>query len=397
MAKRPAAGTDDRYAPDPKLKFTFGLWTIANPGRDPFGGPTRETISPVDVANIAGEVGAYGVNFHDNDLIPIDATPEQANTIKRDFKKALKNNGLVVPMATTNLFGDPVFKDGAFTSNNARVRAYAIQKTMRAMDLGAEFGAKIYVFWGGREGAESDSTKNPVEAIKRFREAIDFLSEYSIEQGYGYRFAFEAKPNEPRGHMYFAVTGSYLALIPSLKHAAMCGVNPEVAHEHMAGLNFVHQVAAALEMKKLFHIDLNDQEMGRYDQDFRFGSVSYKGAFHLVKLLEDYGYNGPRHFDSHAFRQSDYEDVKAFAAGSMRTYMILKEKAARWNANKEIQQLLREINVEDQNLSKLTKRYSSGNAKKLLDAPLDRVELAKARLPYERLDQLTMEVLMGVR
>jgi xylose isomerase len=344
-----------------------------------------------------GDVGAYGVNFHDNDLIPIDATAQEAETIKRDFRKALKQNGLAVPMATTNLFSDPVFKDGAFTSNNAKVRAYAIQKTMRAMDLGAEFGAKIYVFWGGREGAESDATKDPVDAIKRFREAINFLCEYSISQKYGYKFAFEAKPNEPRGHIYFAVTGSYIALIPTLDHPEMCGVNPEFAHETMAGLNFVHHVAQALEQKKLFHIDLNDQEMGRYDQDFRFGSSSYKGAFHLVKLLEDYGYNGPRHFDSHAYRQSDLQDVKEFAKGSMRTYMILKEKAAKWNADKEIQALRNEINLGDANLEKLTKKFSEQNAKKLLDAKLDRVELAKARLPYERLDQLTMEVLMGVR
>jgi xylose isomerase len=387
----------DAFAPDKKLKFTFGLWTVGNPGRDPFGGPVRETISPVQIADLLGEVGAYGVNFHDNDLIPIDATPEQAGQIKKDFKKALKDNGLVVPMATTNLFSDPVFKDGAFTSNNAQIRAYAIQKTMRAMDLGAEFGAKIYVFWGGREGVESDATKSPVEAIKRFREAINFLSEYSIEQKYGYRFAFEAKPNEPRGHIYFAVTGSYLALIPTLDHPEMCGVNPEVAHEHMAGLNFVHQVAAALEQGKLFHIDLNDQEFGRYDQDFRFGSANLKHAFFLVKLLEDHKYSGPRHFDAHAYRQSDYEDVKAFARGCMRTYMILQDKAARWNADKEIQALRNVINVQDAGLSKLTKTYSSGNAKKLLAAPLDRVELAKARLPYEQLDQLTMEVLMGVR
>jgi xylose isomerase len=385
------------YDPDPKLKFTFGLWTIANPGRDPFGGPTREAVSPVDVANILGEAGAYGVNFHDNDLIPIDATPEQANQIKRDFKKALKDNGLVVPMATTNLFSDAAFKDGAFTSNNAKVRAYAIQKTMRAMDLGAEFGAKIYVFWGGREGTESDATKNPVDAIKRFREAIDFLCDYSIEQGYGYKFAFEAKPNEPRGHIYFAVTGSYLALIPTLKHPDMCGVNPEVAHEHMAGLNVVHQVAAALEQKKLFHIDLNDQEFGRYDQDFRFGQANLKHAFFLVKLLEDYKYAGPRHFDAHALRTSDLQDVKEFAKGCMRTYMILKEKAAKWNADGEIQALLREINAGDAAYEKLTKSFSPQNAKKLLDAPLDRVELAKARLPYERLDQLTMELIMGVR
>lgn len=385
------------YAPDPKMKFTFGLWTVGNIGRDPFGGPVREPLSTPQICDLLGDVGAYGVNFHDNDLIPIDASPAQAAQIKKDFKRGLKDNGLVVPMATTNLFGDPVFKDGAFTSNNARVRAYAIQKTMRAMDLGAEFGAKIYVFWGGREGAESDSTKDPVEAIKRFREAINFLCEYSISQKYGYKFAFEAKPNEPRGHMYFAVTGSYLALIPTLDHPDMCGVNPEFAHETMAGLNFVHHVAQALEAKKLFHVDLNDQDMGRYDQDFRFGSSNYKAAFHLVKLLEDYGYSGPRHFDSHAYRQSDYEDVKSFAAGSMRTYMILKEKTARWNADREIQQLLREINAGDAGLSKLTKKFSAGNAKKLLAAPLDRVELAKARLPYERLDQLTFEVLTGVR
>jgi xylose isomerase len=385
------------YEPDKKMKFTFGLWTVGNIGRDPFGGPTREPLDVRGICDLLGDCGAYGVNFHDNDLIPIDATPEEAANIKKEFKKGLKDNGLVVPMATTNLFGDPVFKDGAFTSNNAKVRAYAIQKTMRAMDLGAEFGAKTYVFWGGREGAESDATKNPVEAIKRFREAIDFLCEYSIDKKYGYKFAFEAKPNEPRGHMYFAVTGSYLALIPSLAHPEMCGVNPEFAHETMAGLNFVHHVAQALEMKKLFHIDLNDQEFGRYDQDYRFASTSLKTSFFLVKLLEDYKYDGPRHFDSHAYRQSNYEDVKAFAKGSMRNYMILKEKAAKWNADSEIQGLLKTINAEEQSLSKLTKRYSSGNAKKLLEAPLDRVELAKAPLPYEKLDQLTMEILMGVR
>jgi xylose isomerase len=385
------------YAPDPKMKFTFGLWTVGNPGRDPFGEPTRQRISPVQIADMLGEVGAYGVNFHDNDLVPIDATPAERDQIVKDFKKALKNNGLVVPMATTNLFGDPVFKDGAFTSNNASVRAFAVQKTMRAMDLGAEFGAKIYVFWGGREGVESDATKNPVDAIKRFREAIDFLCEYSIEQKYGYKFAFEAKPNEPRGHIYFAVTGSYLALIPTLAHPEMCGVNPEVAHEHMAGLNFVHQVAAALEQGKLFHIDLNDQEFGRYDQDFRFGSGNLKHAFFLVKLLEDYKYIGPRHFDAHAYRQSNYEDVKEFARGCMRSYMILKEKAARWNADAEIQGLLKQINQQDAALSKLTRSYSSANAKKLLAAPLDRKTLADAPLPYEKLDQLSMEVLMGVR
>jgi len=387
----------NKYAPDPKLRFTFGLWTVGNPGRDPFGEPTRTKISVRQICDLLGEVGAFGVNFHDNDAIPIDATAAQAQEIIKDFKQAAKDNGLAVPMATTNLFSDPVFKDGAFTSNNAKIRALAVQKTMRAMEFGAQMGAKIYVFWGGREGVESDATKNPVEAIKRFREAINYLSEWNIDQKFGYKFAFEAKPNEPRGHMYFAVTGSYLALIPTLAHPDMCGVNPEVAHEHMAGLNFVHQVAAALELGKLFHIDLNDQEFGRYDQDFRFGSANLKHAFFLVKLLEDYKYNGPLHFDAHAYRQSNHEDVKAFARGNMRTYMILKEKAARWNADAEIQGLLSEINVRDSALEKLTKKFSKESAKKLLAAPLDRIELAGAPLQYEKLDQLTMEVLMGVR
>lgn len=385
------------YDPDAKLKFTFGLWTVGNIGRDPFGEPTRDRLTPRQICELLGDVGAYGVNLHDNDLVPIDASPQQRDGIVKDFKKAMKDNGLACPMATTNLFSDPVFKDGAFTSNNARIRAYAIQKTMRAMDLGAELGAKIYVFWGGREGAESDATKNPIDAIKRFREAINFLCEYSIQNKYGYRFAFEAKPNEPRGHIYFAVTGSYLALIPTLDHPDMCGVNPEVAHEHMAGLNFVHQVAAAIEAGKLFHIDLNDQEFGRFDQDFRFGSANLKHAFFLVKLLEDAGYNGPRHFDAHAYRQSNYDDVKEFARGCMRTYMILKEKVERWNKDREIQSLLKQINEDDAAMARLTKRFSAANAKKLLIAPLDRVALAARPLPYERLDQLTMEVLMGIR
>jgi xylose isomerase len=380
-----------------KMKFTFGLWTVGNVGRDPFGEPTREKLGLRQILDLLGEIGAYGVNFHDNDAFPIDASETEIAGILKEFKKGMKDNGLVCPMATTNLFGDPVFKDGAFTSNNAQVRAYAVQKVMRAMDYGAEVGAKIYVFWGGREGVESDATKNPIDAIKRFRECINFLCEYSIDQKYGYKFAFEAKPNEPRGHMYFAVTGSYLALIPTLEYPDMCGVNPEFAHETMAGLDFVHHVAQAIEAKKLFHIDLNDQEMGRYDQDFRFGSANLKHAFFLVKLLEDTGYNGSRHFDAHAYRQSDYQDVREFAKGCMRTYMLLKEKAERWNTDKEIQGLLRTINVEDPNLSKLVRRYSAANARKLAEAPLNRIELAKARLPYEQLDQLTMEVLMGVR
>src|SRR3954454_17202702 len=376
------------YDPDPKLKFTFGLWTVGNIGCDPFGEASREKLSVSQICEMLGEVGAYGVNFHDNDGIPIDATPQEADQIIKEFRQALRDNGLVCPMATANLFSDPVFKDGAFTSNNARVRAYAVQKVMKGMDYAAALGAKTWVYWGGREGIETDATKNPIDAIKRFRECVNFLAEYSIEQGYNYKFAFEAKPNEPRGHMYFAVTGSYLALIPTLDRPELYGVNPEVAHEHMAGLDFVHHVAQAIEAGRLFHIDLNDQEFGRYDQDFRFGQVNLKHAFFLVKLLEDYKYNGPRQFDAHPLRTSDYEDVKAFARGCMRTYMILKEKAQRWNEDKEIQAIVQQVNAEDGGLSKLTRKYSSGNAKKLLEADLDRTKLAAAPLPYERLDQM---------
>src|SRR5438552_3715911 len=385
------------YSPDPKMKFTFGLWTVGNVGRDPFGEVVRDKLSVDQLCRLVCEVGAYGVNFHDNDVVPIDASPRQAEQIIKDFRKSLKDNGLVAPMASTNLVYVPVFKDGAFTSNDARVRAYAIQKTMRGMEYAAAVGCKFYVFWGGREGAESDATKSPIDAIRRFRDAINFLCEYNISQKLGFKFAFEAKPNEPRGHMYFAVTGSYLAFIPTLDHPEMCGVNPEVAHEHMAGLNFVHHVAQAIEMGKLFHIDLNDQEFGRYDQDFRFGQANIKAAFFLVKLLEDNKYNGSRHFDAHALRTSNFDDVKEFARGCMRTYMILREKAQRWNNDPQIQEIVKRINVADSSIEKLTKKFSGANAKKLLEADLDRVELADAPLPYEKLDQLTMEILMGVR
>jgi xylose isomerase len=386
----------DRFAPSPADRFTFGLWTVGNPGRDPFGEPTRPPLSPAEIVELLGEVGGvYGVNFHDNDLIPIDATEAEAAQIKRDFRKALKNTGIKVPMATTNLFTDPVFKDGAFTSNDAEVRAYAIQKTMRAMELGAEFGAKVYVFWGGREGTDSDATKDPVEAVRRNREAMNFLCKYNLDRGFGYKFALEAKPNEPRGHIYNAVTGSYLAFIQTLDHPEMVGVNPEFAHEQMAGLSFVHQVAAALEAGKLFHIDLNDQEPGRYDQDFRFGSVSYKSAFFLVKLLLDYQYDGPKHFDSHAYRTSDRKDVIEFARGSMRTYKVLEHKARQFNKDKKIQKLLEKINRDSAKVQKLTRSFSPDNAKALLDMDFDRRALAERPLPYEELDQRVFDLLMG--
>jgi xylose isomerase len=385
------------YTPKPEHKFTFGLWTVGNIGRDPFGGPVRDPKSPADLVRLLGEVGAWGVNFHDNDLIPIDATPAEADAIKKDFRKALDESGLVVPMATTNLFTDPVFKDGAFTSNDPKVRAYALQKTMNAIDLGVEFGAQIYVFWGGREGTESDATKDPLASIKRSREAMNFLCEYVLDHKYDLKFALEAKPNEPRGDIYNSTTGHMLAFIETLDHPEMVGVNPEVAHEHMAGLNFVHGVAQALEAGKLFHIDLNDQAFGRYDQDFRFGAVNLKSAFLLVKLLEDNQYGGSRHFDAHAYRTEDYEGVKDFARGCMRTYLILKDKADCWNADKEIQDLVAEINADDGSMNPYSGAYSSQKADALKAQSFDRAALGARGLRYERLDQLTVEVLLGVR
>ncbi|WP_432797723.1 xylose isomerase [Poriferisphaera sp. WC338] len=392
----------DPFAPIASDKFTFGLWTLGNPGRDPFGEPTRATLSPAEIVDALGKAGGpthgvYGVNFHDNDLIPIDASASETQQIKKSFKAALRRNKIRVPMATTNLFSDPVFKDGAFTSNDAEIRAYAIHKTMKAMQLGAEFGAKTYVFWGGREGAESDATKDPVLAVKRFRHAINFLCKYNKDQGFGYKFALEAKPNEPRGHIYFAVTGSYLAFIETLDHPEMVGVNPEFAHENMAGLNFVHHVAQALEAGKLFHIDLNDQVMCRYDQDFRFGSSSYKQAFFLTKLLTDYKYKGPKHFDSHAYRQSDPKDVIEFARGSMRSYKILEHKVHQFNKDRKIQSLLGKINNENRKLESMMRKYSKTAAKDLLAMAFDRKKLAARPLPYEELDQRVFDLLMGVK
>jgi xylose isomerase len=385
------------YQPKPEHKFTFGLWTVGNIGRDPFGEPVREPLSPADLVRLLGETGAYGVNFHDNDLIPIDATPVEAAAIKKEFRQALDETGLKVPMATTNLFGDPIFKDGAFTSNDPKVRAYALHKTMKAIDLGVEFGAQIYVFWGGREGTESDATKDPVEAIKRNREAMNFLCEYVLDQGYPLKFALEAKPNEPRSDIYNATTGHMLAFIETLDHPEMVGVNPEVAHEHMAGLNFTHAVAQAIEAGKLFHIDLNDQAFGRYDQDFRFGMVNLKSAFFLVKLLEDYGFEGMRHYDAHAYRTEDYQGVKDFARGCMRTYLILKEKAAQFNADSEIQALLAEINHDDGSMDVFKGTYTAEKASALKAHTFDRKAISARGLQYERLDQLTIDLLLGVR
>jgi xylose isomerase len=386
------------YTPQKSDKFTFGLWTVGNPGADPFGPAVRTPDPPVERVRRLGALGAYGINLHDNDLVPFGASAAERDRIVAEFQKALSEAGLVVPMATTNLFSHPVFKDGAFTSNDPKVRAFALQKTMSAMDLGAELGAKIYVFWGGREGAEVDASKDPVTAIKRFRDALDFLAEYNLSQKYGYQFALEPKPNEPRGDIYLPTVGAMLGFIATLAHPEMVGVNPEFAHETMSGLSFYHAVAQALEAGKLFHIDLNGQKPGRYDQDYRFGQEDYKQNFFLVKLLEDHQYAGPKHFDAHPLRTSDPEDVWEFAKGCMRSYLILKEKAQQFNADTEIQALLQEVNAKDSTLDPLLSApFSTQSAQTLKDMPFDANQLASRPLPYERLDQLVFDLLLGVR
>ena len=382
------------YEPKPEHKFTFGLWTVGNRGADPFGTQVRRKLSPIEIVEMLAEVGAYGVNFHDNDLVPIDATASERDQIVGDFKKACETNNIKVPMATVNLFYEPIFRDGAFTANDARVRAYAVQKTMRAMDLGRECGAETFVLWGGREGSETDGCRRPDEAIKRLREALNYLCEYNIAKNYGYKFAMEAKPNEPRADIYMATTAAYLAFIETLDHSEMVGVNPEVAHEQMPGLNMTHSVAQAWEAGKLFHLDLNDQYPGRYDQDLRFASVSPKQMFWLVKFLEDVGYQGMRHFDAHAYRTEDYDGVKDFARGCMRTYLILKDKAERWNNHEEIKSILAEIEATNQ--GNMVGKFNAENSANLLSKEFDRSEIASKGLKYERLDQLTMDVLFGV-
>lgn len=388
------------YRPLPDNRFSFGLWTVGNPGRDPFGAPVRAVADPCRIVAKLGEAGARGVNLHDEDLVPFGASVQARDRLVRDFKSALEDAGVVVPMATTNLFSHPVFKDGAFTSNDPRVRAFAIEKTMRAIELGVELGAGIYVFWGGREGTEADACRDPRTAIARLRHAVDFLAAWVIDQGFDLRFALEAKPNEPRGDIYLATTGHMLHFIETLEHREMVGVNPEVAHETMAGLSMTHAVAQAMEADKLFHIDLNGQRVGRYDQDLRFGSEDLKQAFLLVRLLEGTAggarYSGPLHFDAHAYRTEDDDGVWEFARGCMRTYELLAERAADFDADPEVRDLLavRRDPVLD---PLLEQPYSAANAQALHALEIDVDAVAAKGLGYERLDQLLVEHLMGAR
>lgn len=391
----------DAFDPIPDDRFTFGLWTVGNRGADPFGGPVRPRLSPPEIVAGLAKAGAYGVNLHDNDLIPFGTETAEREKILKDFKKALRDTGIKVPMATTNLFSHAVFRDGAFTSADARVRSFAVQKAMRAIELGVDLGAKIIVFWGGREGCEAEAAKDGRDAIKWNRECMNFLCAWTKDQGWKLKFALEAKPNEPRGDIYLPTTGHMLHFIETLDHPEMVGVNPEVAHETMAGLSMVHAVAQAMDCGKLFHIDLNGQKIGRYDQDLRFGSEDLKGAFFLVRLLEGTGgrpaYDGPKHFDAHAYRTEDIDGVWDFARGCMRTYKILAARAKAFDANPEVQQILSDNRSVGSSHARLLAKYSKTAASRLRTEIFDADGLAARGHRYERLDQLAIEYLTGVQ
>ena len=390
----------DFLSPRPEDRFSFGLWTVGNPGRDPFGHAVRAVQEPTRIVARLAECGAWGVNLHDEDLVPFGATAAQRDAIVRDFKRALADHGICVPMATTNLFSQPIFKDGAFTSNDPRVRAFALQKTMAAIELGVELGAGIFVFWGGREGAETDACRDPRVALQRLKEALDFLCAWCKDQGFKLRFALEAKPNEPRGDLYLPTTGHMLHFISTLADPGMVGVNPEVAHETMAGLSFAHAVAQAMWCGKLFHIDLNAQRIGRYDQDLRFGSEDLKQAFLLVRLLEGTAgtprYDGPRHFDSHPYRSEDDAGVWEFARASMRTYNMLRLRARQFDADPQVREWVAER--RDARLDPLLSGpYSRARAAALRAVAVDATAIGAEGLHYERLDQRLTEHLMGLR
>jgi len=390
-------GNSSSYAPKKSDKFAFGLWTVMNRGADPFGAPTREPLSPLTAIRKLGELGAYGFEFHDNDLVPFGAPAAERDRILGEVKKIAADVDIRATMATCNMFSHPVFKDGAFTSNDARVRAFALQKAMGALDVGAELGATVFVFWGGREGAEVDASKDPALALKRYREAVNYLCEYVRDRKYNIRFAVEPKPNEPRGDIYLATSGAALAFAATCRYSHMIGVNPEIEHIRMAGLNAYHDIAQLLEAGKLFDIHLGAQKPLRYDQDIRFGAEDLKESFFVVKLLEDYQWEGTRAFDCHPYRTENEQGVWDFVAGNMRSYLILREKVRHFNEDKEIQGLLAAIRQEDPELEGLMAAYSSASAAKLRNRPWDPDAIAKKPLPYEKLDQLTQETLLGVR
>jgi xylose isomerase len=386
-------------------KFTFGLWTVGWQARDPFGDATRDAVDPVETVHRLAELGAYGITFHDDDLIPFgsdDASRE--NHIKR-FRAALEETGLVVPMATTNLFTHPVFKEGGLTNNDRSIRRYAMRKIMRNMDLAAELGAQTYVLWGGREGAEVDTAKDLKAALDRYREGLDTLVQYSEDRGYGLRFALEPKPNEPRGDIFLPTIGHALGFISTLEHAELVGLNPEVGHEQMANLNFTHGIAQALWQGKLFHIDLNGQHGPKFDQDLVFGHGDLLSAFGTVDLLENGfpgggpTYDGPRHFDYKPLRTEDMDGVWASAAANMRTYLLLKERAAAFRADPEVQEALAAARVPE--LAQPTlgdgETYEQLLADRSAFEDFDAEAAGRQGYGVVRLSQLALEHLLGAR
>ncbi|EGJ73154.1 putative xylose isomerase [Streptomyces sp. Tu6071] len=385
------------YQPTPEDKFSFGLWTVGWQGRDPFGDATRPALDPVESVRRLAELGAWGVTFHDDDLIPFGSTDAERERIVKRFREALDTHGLVVPMATTNLFTHPVFKDGGFTSNDRDVRRYALRKVIRNIDLAAELGAETYVAWGGREGAESGGAKDIRLALDRMKEAFDLLGEYVIEQGYDLRFAIEPKPNEPRGDILLPTVGHALAFIERLERPELYGVNPETGHEQMAGLNFAHGIAQALWSGKLFHLDLNGQNGIKYDQDLRFGAGDLRNAFWLVDLLETAGYEGPRHFDFKPPRTEDFDGVWASAAGCMRNYLILKERAAAFRADPKVQEALKTARLDQLALPTAEDGLASLLGDKSAYEDFDVEAAAERGMAFEALDQLATDHLLGVK
>jgi xylose isomerase len=385
--------------PTPADKFTFGLWTVGWTARDPFGDATRAPLDPIEAIHKLAGLGAYGMTFHDDDLIPFGSDDPTRDRRIEDVKKALAETGLKIPMATTNLFTHPVFKDGAFTSNDRSVRRYALRKVMRNMDLAAELGAGVYVFWGGREGTETESAKDLRVALDRFKEGLDLLCQYSIDKNYGLKFALEPKPNEPRGDIFLPTVGHALAFINKLEHPEMVGVNPEVGHEQMAGLNFVHGIAQALWSGKLFHIDLNGQNGPKFDQDLVFGHGNLINAFFLVDLLESAGYEGMRHFDYKPLRTESYEGVWASAAANIRTYLLLKERAAAFRADPEVIEAKADAGWDE--LATPTLAEGEGYAELLADRSafedFDPDKTAQRGYGFVRLNQLALDHLMGSR
>jgi xylose isomerase len=403
----PAASPgDEALAPKPSDKFSFGLWTVGWVANDPFGVATRPALDVVEAVERLAELGAYGLTFHDDDLFPFGSSDEERRRAIGRLTAALQSTGMVVPMVTTNLFTHPVFKDGAFTSNDRGVRRFALRKALRNIDLAAEFGAETFVMWGGREGSEYDSAKDVRAAFERYREALDLLCQYVIDNKCRLRFAIEPKPNEPRGDILLPTVGHALAFIDTLAHPEMVGVNPETGHEQMAGLNFMHGISQALYCGKLFHIDLNAQRGIKFDQDLVFGHGDLANAFALVDLLENGGvdggpsYSGPRHFDYKPSRTEDITGVWASAAANMRMYLLLKQRAAAFRADAEVAEALRAARVDELRRPTLNpgETYRDLLADRSASEDFDADSYFGAKgFGFVRLNQLAIEHLMGAR